>query len=386
MFKKLLSNLPYNPNIRSDVLFYSARLRQESSVRLLGFVFLILAAVVQVSAALYSPQKTYASDPNLNGLQFAPNVGCSITASFLAGSTTNFSTITSISNTQLIPASYDYDIDANGTIDHMEHTSENPHTHNFSNLPTGTHTILVNVPLRSGPQYNNGIYHYTTCQTQITINPPGQAKVVTSKTVSDTTQGLANANGRTAKAGDELVFKLTTQNVSSTDYKNYTGRDYFGSVLQYADIKDSTELSKQGIVLDSNNYLNWTTLTLKANTTEVKTITVRVKASLPIKTADNCQITNSYGNQVMVNLACPLPPPPPTTNPPPTTTPPTTTPPTIAQNVNQAATSLPNTGPGTTVVIAFVVATVAGYLYSRSRLMAEELQIVAVENTLAGGI
>jgi len=194
----------------------------------------------------------------------------------------------------------------------------------------------------------------------MTINPPEQARVILSKSVSS----------NTAKAGDQLVFKLSTQNPTSTDYKNYTGRDNFSSVLQYATIANQSELSQEGIVLDANHFLNWTTANLKAKSTEVKTITVKVNNPLPVRNGNNCQITNTYGNQVTVNLQCP---PPPGIQPPPSTT----------QQVNQVASSLPNTGPGSTVAIAFVVATAAGYFLSRSRIMARELQLAAGDN-LAG--
>lgn len=364
MFKDLLSNLPHNPHLRADILFYSERLRQESGVRLIGFAFLVLAMLVQLSAAAYHPQKTLAAFPSDNGLTPADNAYCSASASLVPGSTTDVSVTTGVFN-GLPPAAYQYDVDANGSVDFSIYTAQNPYTHTFTGLGMGTHTILVNVLLRSPPKYNNGIYHFTTCQTQITINPPEQAKVVTSKSVSDTTQGLADANGHTAKAGDELVFKLTTQNVTSSDFKNYSGRDNFASVLQYAAAPNQSELSNQAINLDANGFLNWTTLNLKAHTTEVKTVTVRVKDSLPAKTANNCVITNSYGNQVIVVLACPTP------------TTPTEPPPTVSQHINKVATKLPNTGPGTTVAIAFFVSTIAGYFLSRSRIMAQELALAA---------
>ena len=359
MFKKLLTNLPSNPSLRADILFYSGRLRQESSVRLMGFGFLLLAALVQVSAAAYHPGRTLAAPPSLDGLTPGVNARCSATANFLPGSTTNFSVTTSVYNTPGTPVNYQYDVDANGTIDVTDNSTQNPHTHNFMGLSTGTHTIIVYVPLLSPPPYP-GVFHYTTCQTQITIN--GQAHVVMSKSVTNTTQGGVDATTKSANAGDVLAFKLKTQNVTASDYQNYSGRDDFSSVLQYADVVDSTELSKQGIVLDNNHFLNWTTLNLKANTTETKIVTVKVKNPLPAQTATNCMVTNTYGNQVTVKLNCPVT----------TTTPPTPPP--------AATTSLPNTGPGTTVAIAFVVATAAGYFLSRSRLMAHELEI-AVEDS-----
>jgi hypothetical protein len=56
-----------------------------------------------------------------------------------------------------------------------------------------------------------------------------------------------------------------------------------------------------------------------------------------------------------------------------------------AKSVEQAASALPNTGPGTTTAIAAVVAVIAGYLFSRSRIMARELLIIRDEYISSGG-
>lgn len=52
MFKKLLSNLPFNPSLISQVSFYAKRLQQESSVRRIGLVFVALGFAVQIFAAI----------------------------------------------------------------------------------------------------------------------------------------------------------------------------------------------------------------------------------------------------------------------------------------------------------------------------------------------
>jgi uncharacterized repeat protein (TIGR01451 family) len=52
MFKKLLSNLPFNPSLITEVSFYAKRLKKESSVRRVGFVFMALTLVVQVFAVI----------------------------------------------------------------------------------------------------------------------------------------------------------------------------------------------------------------------------------------------------------------------------------------------------------------------------------------------
>lgn len=52
MFKKLLSNLPFNPSLITEVSFYVKRLKRESSLRKVGFVFVALTLVVQVLAVV----------------------------------------------------------------------------------------------------------------------------------------------------------------------------------------------------------------------------------------------------------------------------------------------------------------------------------------------
>lgn len=58
MFKKLVSNLPYNPSLIHQVGFYADRLRAEKSVRRISFVFMALALVVQSFAVIAPPERS----------------------------------------------------------------------------------------------------------------------------------------------------------------------------------------------------------------------------------------------------------------------------------------------------------------------------------------
>src|SRR3989344_1138885 len=60
MFKKLVSNLPFNPSLINQVSFYAKRLHQETSIRRIGFVFIALAMAVQVFAVMAPPQPSLA--------------------------------------------------------------------------------------------------------------------------------------------------------------------------------------------------------------------------------------------------------------------------------------------------------------------------------------
>lgn len=289
------------------------------------------------------------------------------TTAFVTGSNKDFVLHTAVYSSAGIKISsynYIYDIDANGGIEATDKVNETPHDKTFTGLATGNHKIAVRVDL---VHPNGEVYHTAVCPTEITINET--PRVLLSKSVTDVTGGI-NANGTTIKPGQLLEFKLSTQNVTGSDYKNYSGQDYFGSVLQYADIADAAQLTSQGLVLGSDSYLRWTTANLKANTSELKTIRIKVKSLIPTTNSPsnvspefNCKISNDYGNQVTMSVDCPF-----------------------VKSIASTATTLPKTGAGTSVMLAGLSAMVVGYLYARSRLITRELDLVRESYISAGGI
>lgn len=64
MYKKLLSNLPYNPSLIGQVSFYAKRLHTEEKIRRLGLVFVVLAFIVQMFAFVSQPEPTLAESTN----------------------------------------------------------------------------------------------------------------------------------------------------------------------------------------------------------------------------------------------------------------------------------------------------------------------------------
>jgi uncharacterized repeat protein (TIGR01451 family) len=64
MFKKLLSNLPFNPSLIGQVSFYAKRMRNEAKVRRTGLCFVLLAFAVQLFAVISPPEPTLAESGN----------------------------------------------------------------------------------------------------------------------------------------------------------------------------------------------------------------------------------------------------------------------------------------------------------------------------------
>jgi uncharacterized repeat protein (TIGR01451 family) len=64
MFRKLLSNLPFNPSLINQVAFYARRMRREERLRRTGLIILVLAMLIQVFAVISPPEPTLAQSGN----------------------------------------------------------------------------------------------------------------------------------------------------------------------------------------------------------------------------------------------------------------------------------------------------------------------------------
>lgn len=65
MFKKLIANLPFNPSLLEELVYYSKRVSKEVNLRKMGFWLLVLALAVQAAIALYPPSLNPAKGPAL---------------------------------------------------------------------------------------------------------------------------------------------------------------------------------------------------------------------------------------------------------------------------------------------------------------------------------
>ncbi len=193
--------------------------------------------------------------------------------------------------------------------------------------------------------------------------PPGSTK-----RVSNITQGLegAAAISSTVRAGDVIEYTLVTTNSNTTEKKNFDVTDYIGDVLEYADLDTAFLASQGGTFNDTTKQVIWSNQTIPASGQIEQKFRVVAKNPLPstnsptpASTSFDCKISNKYGDEISMTVECP---------------------------VMKTVEELPNTGPGTTVAIAFTVTTISGYFLARGNLLGKELGIVKKEFTTAGGI
>lgn len=189
-----------------------------------------------------------------------------------------------------------------------------------------------------------------------------------SKTVINKTQDKVGKSALETKlhAGDVLEYTLVTTNIQNYDRTGITISDYIGDVLEYA-ILDEAFLKGQGGVFDSKTKkITWSNLTIPANKELVRTFRVTIKSPIPttnspsgVTTGFDCKISNEYGNEITINIDCPL---------------------------VKGIETLPKTGPGASVLMLTFITTLVGYFFARSRLLVKELSIVRTDYAMTGGM
>lgn len=460
MFKKLLSNLPYNPSLIGQVAFYAKRMNQESRIRRTGFVFVLLAMLVQMFAVVSPPQPTLAESSNdiirggfktkdqavlmcldsqrdFNKILAYYGLNCTdvknaVTSQYIRSNAADYHSLgrNPVANPSprngknwliykvSIPGSHTnplymkdlqywdsgaystykvlkitkgsrtvyimYDCGNIVTIGKYSPPAPPPPppptvTDKCPNKPgTQTSTTQCDVcPNRTGTQYT--LAECDACPnlpgTQNTPNcyPCPEARTDDSataclefdKSASNDTEKFADANGTQAKAGDVITYKLSVKNTGLVTVRDFVVEENMNDVLEYARITDL-----HGGNIDSNGVVSWPAIDITPGQTIDRLITVKVKNPIPQTPASasdpgsfDLMMTNVfYGKSVNIKL-----------------------PPNIIKITERTVTTLPQTGPGESIAVGFVLITIMGYFFARSRLMATELSIVKDDYT-GGGI
>lgn len=212
------------------------------------------------------------------------------------------------------------------------------------------------------------------CKVSITVKPEQNPTPVLSinKGAKNTTKGINDANNTVASAGDVIEYSLTTTNLGDKAASNTILRsESLADVLEYSNL-DLTSLDGATFE-DTSKTLSWNTpVTIQPGAKITKTFKVAVKDPIPQTLKPYNQpggsydmvMTNVYGNTVNIKL-----------------------PGSVVKTTEQITTTLPNTGPGTALLIGAGITIIIGYFYARSRLLSKELDIVRSEYaTTSGGM
>jgi uncharacterized repeat protein (TIGR01451 family) len=207
-----------------------------------------------------------------------------------------------------------------------------------------------------------------TCPTNEALPPDspdcGTPHIFKLKKAENVTQGIKDAHGTTANAGDVIKYTLVTENDGTAVERDFEIKEDLADVLQYANLIDADggKESKDGL------RLTWPKVDIKPGQVIEKTITVKIKSpipSTPVSASDSLafdnKLENAWGNNVTIKV-----------------------PKTPVKQVEGAVTSLPNTGPGMNALISTLFIGIVSYFYFRNRLISKELGMI--KNEFSGGV
>ena len=184
--------------------------------------------------------------------------------------------------------------------------------------------------------------------------PP--AKIETSKTATNVSQGNVDATTVTAKENDRITFTITASNTGGTP-KTFTFEDHVGDALEYAKLIDNGGATLN----EKDRILTWPEITLKPGEKQVRTFAMQILATIPATPAGvsdpssyDCKIENAfYTSSVVFPVTCPTP-----------------------KIIEQIVPELPKTGPGENILFAGIILSVVTFFYLRSRQLGTEVRLI----------
>jgi hypothetical protein len=206
----------------------------------------------------------------------------------------------------------------------------------------------------------------TPTPTPTPIPVPGKPNIVISKSAILTRAdgSTADANGATAQPSEVVAYTLTTKNTGTAAQKDYVVTENIQDILEYANI-----LSDGGSV-QFDGSLTWPQATIEAGKSKVVSFTAQIKNPLPANPTSvsdpqsyDLKIDNMYGNLIRTNLEAP----------------------TVAKQVEVASATLPQTGPGTSTLIVFVLLGLIAFFYFRNRQLITEISMLRNDHHGHGG-
>lgn len=190
------------------------------------------------------------------------------------------------------------------------------------------------------------------------------ATFVLSKTVTNVSQVISDANNTTAHAGDRLEYHLTVKNVGTTT-GSYTMEDSLADVLEYANMVDTgggTLAPNDGTTpVEKVNTITWPSIDIKPGASIEKIVNVQVKAAIPATPQGlsnpesyDCRMVNDFaGNHTIVAVDCATP-----------------------KVVEQVVSELPHTGATENLLFTGGVFAIVVYFYARSRQVKKEVRLI----------
>ncbi len=224
----------------------------------------------------------------------------------------------------------------------------------YKKLSEGKHTYSVNYTVTQGK-----LQSASACEIKDEVDKPVPS-ISAAKSAKNTTKKLDDATKGAAGAGNIIEYSLTTTNSGNGTANGYIIKpDSLGRILEYADLADYGDANFN----QTSQQLSWPAVDIKPGESVTKTFTVKIKSPIPTTAPSlsdpagrQYNICNKYGNEICIDVEKPGP-----------------------AVVQTTVETLPNTGPGASLVVTFLAMCMIGFFYVRGRILAKEIEVIKYE-------
>lgn len=413
MFRKLVSNLPFSPQLLSQLSFYGKRLSREGATRKLVVIFSVLAMGLQFFSIVVPAERTNATQSNQLDPEAASTPGCEI--SIVNGPGNNGIKVnptgTIASATVVVTNHPNCSKPVTLAVWKLPNASGKPLSaqeffgSSGGMYGPGKHKISVGLPdcywqvdllgqLRPKSIYGDANYQWPqdalanyrlggskSCKSSPTPTPSpspspspsptpppacdgtgsgGSQCIVLSKKISNLSRPkddplFLEANNSTVHAGETLQYTLFVRNPSTVVIKDFIVKENVTDILEYADITDLSGAKLSG------QEITWPAISIRQGQTVAKTFKVKIKDPVPTTPAssampfsfDGC-LENAYGeSRTKVCVDKPVP-----------------------KVIEETSSELPNTGVSLNVALTTGFVILVTYFFLRNRQLVKEIGLI----------
>lgn len=393
MFRKLISNLPFSPQLINQVVFYARRLGRENATRRIAVVFAALSLVVQFFTFIAPPEPSVAASTNdmiYGGLGNNDPKGALLAYYDANGDFAGHKDIQFIfnhfgitrddlANTRLSTIKGGPSIYGQWySIGRQPHAGDVQRFNGFNLRPLGVWGVGASHRALEGKTKGGWPFAVIiNCGNLAMFNlqppppippppppPPPPPELEFNKTAVNLSRGpedpaRLDANGTTVKAGEVIEYTISARNVGGSPKSGYIFKEDLRDILEYADLQET-----DGANL-SDGVLTWPVKDIKANETAAHRFKIKIKDPVPA-TPNSASDPQSYDlcldnvfEDKDVRICVNIPPPP--------------------KVVEQVVQQLPNTGPGLNALLGGGFVAFAGYFFFRNRQLIKEISVLRKE-------
>lgn len=324
MFKKLVSNLPFNPSLIEHFPEYRAALKKERDLRIVGLAILSLAFLGQLFISLFPATPTLASSPNdlIRGGFSSPRQAskdCQYNQNYrqvLGRFGISCRDIQEAKPVSIRATSYSKNLYSLNRIAYGQNPESqiriSGSSYYLRQLWQGSGLSSVSLNALSGVSgsglkyfilYNSADLAFIGQPTTSLACGSGSGLSCPELSITARSGQINNANNTTLGRGNIVIYTLVATNLSKKTLNNFVVGTNFGSALAYSKL-----LNLYGASIN-DNFIAWPATSILPNQTITRSVSFEVTDQFPdtpLSASDpnyyNNKMVTSYGNTLSIKL------------------------------------------------------------------------------------